>query len=83
MDAEAVKRFQDEMVAEFVRQEEKWGDPTEKDLFVMQAVISEEGGEVARAVLERQEGNIRNELVQLATVCMATAVYLDTGKIVW
>ena len=62
--------------AERVRQVEKWG--REGDCSsplvsppVKVAVLTEEVGEVARAVLDSDEGNLRDELVQVAAVAVA------------
>ena len=35
------------------------------------AIVNEESGEVARGVLENDAANLRNELIQLAAVCVA------------
>lgn len=63
------------------RQAEKWdlahawgyGDCSSDDvpLIVKVAVLSEESGEVARAVLDRDDAKLRAELVQVAAVAVA------------
>ena len=67
--------------AERDRQEVKWGRPhswgfgscdslrVEPPVKVM--VLTEECGEVARAVLDRDDDNLREELVQVAAVAVA------------
>jgi hypothetical protein len=67
--------------AERVRQAEKWthshewgyGDCSSIDVrpIVKAAVLSEECGEVARAVLDHDDRNLRRELVQVAAVAVA------------
>ena len=53
----------------------KWGEgdcsSTHVDLTVKAAVLAEECGEVARAVLDADFGNLRDELVQVAAVAVA------------
>lgn len=59
----------------------KWGDPhpwgigdcSNPDIapLVKVAVLSEECGEVARAVLDRNDGELKAELVQVAAVAVA------------
>lgn len=44
------------------------------------AVLAEEFGEVARAVCERDYVNLREELVQVAAVCVSWLEGLDAGK---
>lgn len=60
--AEAVK-------AERVRQDEKWGRDFEgrHDAFWL-TILGEEFGEVARAILEKEEDHTVDELVQVAAV---------------
>lgn len=67
--------------AERVRQQHKWGgahpwgfgdcsrDGIGPELKVV--ILTEEVGEVARAVFERLDGNLRDELVQVAAVAVA------------
>ena len=67
--------------AERVRQAAKWSAPGYwgsgdcssggiRDI-VKVGVLTEEVGEVARAVLDRKPGDLRNELVQVAAVAVA------------
>jgi len=50
-----------------------WGDCSSHDVAeeVKSAVLTEECGEVARAVLDRNKTELRNELVQVAAVAVA------------
>lgn len=66
---------------ERARQSEKWGGPHDWGVgdcssdevhgIVKASVLAEECGEVARAVLDSDEANLRNELVQVAAVAVA------------
>ena len=70
-----------EIKAERERQSRQWGDEHawgEGDCsshlvapIVKAAVLNEECGEVARAVLDRDEDEIVNELIQVAAVAVA------------
>lgn len=67
--------------AERDRQETKWGGRHDWGsgscaapnlaATVKAAVLAEEAGEVARAVLDQDEAGLRRELVQVAAVCVA------------
>lgn len=69
------------IVAERARQERKWGQAHEHgkgscaspdvDEFVKVAVLTEELGEVARALMDNERENLKTELVQLAACCAA------------
>lgn len=77
--------MRDEIVAmidaERARQAEKWGGPhawgmgdcssDDVPAIVKSAVLAEECGEVARAVLDTDEVSLRDELVQVAAVAIA------------
>lgn len=63
---------------ERARQDEKWGGRESStsilpgdDLHAKVSVLGEEFGEVARAVLERDDQGLECELVQVAAVCVA------------
>lgn len=70
------------------RQAAMWADPhawgigdcssPDVDLPVKVAVLLEEAGEVARAVLDRDDAHLRTELVQLAAVVVAIIEGIDT-----
>jgi len=63
--------FQSLVQAERARQDDAWGPPdatTHALRLELVAVLTEEVGEVARAVLEADDDNLRTELVQVAAV---------------
>ena len=63
--------FQTLVQAERARQDARWGPPAaalRTQRLELVAVLLEEVGEVARAVLEEDEANLRDELVQVAAV---------------
>lgn len=72
---------------ERIRQDEKWntihlwgmGDCSSPmvDEPVKVAVLAEECGEVARAVLERDNANLKTELIQVAAVAVAWLEMLE------
>ncbi|MDE2096732.1 MAG: hypothetical protein KGL39_05740 [Patescibacteria group bacterium] len=64
---------------ERVRQDLKWGDATTRGLplTVWLAVLTEETGEVARAILKHDRANLRQELVQTGAVVTAMLECLD------
>lgn len=61
--------------AERQRQDAKWGWPNEGlaggNLDKKVSILAEEFGEVAHAVLEGDTDNLRDELIQVAAVCVA------------
>lgn len=69
------------ITAERTRQQDKWnkphdwgrGDCSSPDVapIVKVAVLAEECGEVARAVLDKDDAGLREELVQVAAVAVA------------
>lgn len=65
-----------EVLNERMRQDAKWGWPRHLDATLWSTVLLEEVGEVARAVLERDRLNLRQELVQVAAVALA---WLERG----
>lgn len=67
----APAEFQAAVQAERARQDARWGPPdaASRELMLeLVAVLTEETGEVARAVLERDRENLREELIQVAAV---------------
>jgi hypothetical protein len=64
-------RFLASVVEERIAQIAKWGDQSGKAPAVWVAILAEECGEVANAVLERDDDNLKKELVQVAAVCCA------------
>lgn len=59
----------------------QWGtgdcSSTLVDMPVKLAVLTEEVGEVARAILDRDDANLRDELIQVAAVAVAMIEGLD------
>lgn len=79
-----------DILTERERQREKWsehhswgrGDCSSSDVpeIVKAAVLSEECGEVSRAVLERDREELRRELIQVAAVAVAWLEYIDAEE---
>ena len=68
--------------AELARQDRKWGDQSAKPMLLWLAILTEEVGEVAKAILEGAEGALdveplRRELVQVAAVAVAALEALE------
>jgi NTP pyrophosphatase (non-canonical NTP hydrolase) len=68
-----------EIHAERLRQIEKWGDndETPEKYFL---ILGEEVGEVSNALLEGDADNYREELVQVAAVCVRTIQSFDRAR---
>ena len=60
----------DLIVAERKRQDTKWGTPNAHYDFVWNAILNEEVGEVAHALL-KPNCDLKNEIVQVAAVAVA------------
>jgi NTP pyrophosphatase (non-canonical NTP hydrolase) len=54
--------------------------PNEMSEHECNTVLNEEVGEVARAILESDNDNLREELIQVAAVCVAWVERLDLKK---
>jgi NTP pyrophosphatase (non-canonical NTP hydrolase) len=61
-------------------QDAKWGEQNHDD-FVWHAILSEEVGEAAEAMLKQQPDNLRNEIFQIAAVCVAWLEAIDRRKL--
>jgi NTP pyrophosphatase (non-canonical NTP hydrolase) len=59
------------ILAERERQDAKWGSQRHLAPLVWLAVLTEEIGEVAKAILEHEPSGVRDELVQVAAVAVA------------
>lgn len=59
------------------RQDAKYQRTWDQDIFVMYAVLGEEQGEVARAILEQDAAAVRRELIELAAVAVAMIEGID------
>ena len=51
-------------------QDKKWWNPHFSSNYSGVAVLTEEVGEVARVVLEKDTDNLKGELIQVAAVCV-------------
>lgn len=79
--------------AERARQQAKWGGPHEwgkgdcsssdVEPIVKAAVLAEECGEVARAVLDYDDEQVRTELVQVAAVAVAWLEAIENRSAQW
>lgn len=58
-------------------QDEKWGVDRDLPDHAWMTILTEEVGEVARAILEHDEDGWRSELVQVAAVAVATLEALN------
>lgn len=63
-------RVIEKIIAERQRQDAKWGIQNH-DPVVWLAILTEELGEAARAILERDMTSCENEVVQIAAVAVA------------
>jgi len=70
-----------DVLMEMARQDSLWGPPVTQDQTPEKrlAILAEEFGEYARAVLEKDPDNARDELIQIAAVALANAERLDAG----
>jgi NTP pyrophosphatase (non-canonical NTP hydrolase) len=64
------------VLAERESQDKLWGDQSQHDHFVFNAILGEEVGEVSRALLERKfnrenDHHIEDELIQVIAVAVA------------
>ena len=67
---------------ERLKQDQKWGDQSEHSDAIWQAILTEEVGECAQAVLHngfggKAAGTLRDELVQVAAVAVAWVEAID------
>lgn len=73
--------FQSAVMGERARQIAKWGDTFPTNGFdTMAAVLCEETGEVARAILDGDRANLGTELIQVAAVCCRMYEQLARGE---
>ncbi len=59
-----------DVILERIRQDEKWGEQNHPEAMWL-AILSEEFGEVAKAMLDADFVSVRSELAQVAAVCVA------------
>lgn len=62
-------------------QDTKWGKDRVLSANLWNTVLSEEVGEVARAILEHDNENLKTELIQVAAVCVAMYEALEHGRL--
>jgi len=67
-----------EIVVERARQDVKWGSQRAHPGLLWNAILNEEVGECARALLERDYDGLREELIQVAAVAVAWVESLDS-----
>lgn len=67
----------EDVLLERVRQNHKWGHPRFLDKQLWYTILGEEVGEVARAILEKDDANLYDELAQVAAVCIAWMEYFQ------
>ena len=67
------------IISERKKQDDKWGEQNH-DAFKWLAILGEEVGEVNKAVLEKDEENIREELIQIAATAIAMYESLERNK---
>lgn len=65
-----------EVHAERVRQDEKWGEQNH-DPALFLTILTEEVGEVARAILDKDTPGYREELIQVAAVAVSIVEAFD------
>ena len=66
-----------DIIAERKHQDKKFGPARKLGQLKRNAILGEEVGEVARAILERDKENLREELVQVAACCVAWLEEID------
>jgi len=67
-----------DIIDERIRQDKKWGDQSDKNNYIWLAILTEEIGEIAEAILKEVywlKG--RKELIQIAAVAIAWIEKLD------
>lgn len=73
-----MSRIQTDIEEERDRQRAKWGEQYHSfDHWYV--ILGEEFGEVGRAIFEGNTSNLREELIQVAAVCVAALEQLDSA----
>jgi NTP pyrophosphatase (non-canonical NTP hydrolase) len=69
----------DDIQEERRKQDKKWGVPLERNIppLMWIAILVEEVGEVAKALLQGKNKEVRAEAVQVAAVAVAIVEYID------
>lgn len=78
-------RAMNNVLSEMTKQDELWGADRNHDPFVWAAILSEEIGEFAQAILHDEfggshAGTARDEAVQIAAVALQIIEYYDRKK---
>ena len=68
-----------EIIEERERQDKKWGEQNHHP-HIWLTILGEEFGEANKAILEKYLLDYRDELIQIAAVCIAAIESLDRGK---
>ena len=68
--------------AEREAQDNKWGTEQPKDTKDFPAILMEEVGEIAKATLDHDVQNLKEELIQVAAVCVKwlERIYIDASN---
>lgn len=69
------------VLAERIRQENKWGDQSDNCPLLWNAILGEEVGEVANAILEQDQENYPVELIQVAAVAVSAYEHYNGGRL--
>ena len=72
----------EQVLAERERQDSKWGEQTYNSDPHWTVILTEELGEVAREVYEKNEPDMYTEIIQCAAVCFAWAEAFINNEIV-
>lgn len=76
---ELTRTIFEEVFTERMRQEGKWGEQNHGSPLYL-TILTEEVGEVAKAILEHRRDEVRAELVQVAAVAVAFVECLDRNE---
>ena len=68
-----------DIMLERLKQDQKWGEQNHVDLYWL-GILSEELGELAKAIIEVKSDDIYNELIQVTAVGLAWAECLNRNQ---
>ena len=79
---------QEEVIQGFLleryRQDKKWGKGTwQSPVHLKYIVLAEEFGEIAEAILNHDKDNLKEELIQVAAVCLKWLEAIDSDPDDW
>ncbi len=63
-------RIHDMIINEEYKQEEKWGEQNHDNYYWI-CILTEEIGEIAKALIENQNEDMEKEIIQTAAVCVS------------